>query len=274
MVFFLVHWIQFDLRAVFVLTVTTVDDVEVKADSALVTTVDDVEVRFSLITSHAISHASRGIWVSYRRGLYPVDILRLRQRLRAEALLGLETIAFCEFVDGAQDGVMLDSSSTFTDLQCCTDALSVELWQPEAIKALSMFVAFVSNRPKRTNVPLPTPRLLDQLPFCLSASLSIGRFMFFVTSPNLAPDEELNISRGVAADFPYFCWKCCVIDHSCHTCTLPEQERAEWKHKAEEQESTEDAPDMDRIYRNQGNFSPRKWTTYEQPRMMMYWVTT
>ncbi|OBZ70458.1 hypothetical protein A0H81_09966 [Grifola frondosa] len=123
-----------------------------------------------------------------------------------EAVLRLETIqltgdgnAFGEFVDEVQGVVILDLSSTFTDLQCCTDAISVELWQPEVIKALSRLVAFVSNRPKKTNLPLSTPRLLDKLPLGLSASLSIGRFMVFVTSPDLAPDEALNISRGVAA---------------------------------------------------------------------------
>ncbi|KAI0336962.1 hypothetical protein BDW22DRAFT_1433703 [Trametopsis cervina] len=46
---------------------------------------------------------------------------------------------------------------------------------------------------------LPPPKyLLSQLPSNLALSFALSRFMVFVTSPDLAPDEEQNISRGVA----------------------------------------------------------------------------
>lgn len=103
-----------------------------------------------------------------------------------------------EFVDEASGIVALDVASVFTQCQVATDAVSLELWQPEVVKALACIV-LRTGKPPAEKPAKPSRCLLDQLPFGLSASLSIGRVMVFMTSPDLAPDDALNISRGLAA---------------------------------------------------------------------------
>ncbi|OSD04190.1 hypothetical protein PYCCODRAFT_1476242 [Trametes coccinea BRFM310] len=103
-----------------------------------------------------------------------------------------------EFVDESAGVVSVDTDSLFTQCQLATDALSIELWQPEVIRALSCILSRAGGRSVQKQ-PKPSRRLLDQLPFGVSASLSVGRLMVFVTSPDLAPEDTLNISRGLAA---------------------------------------------------------------------------
>ncbi|KAI0638130.1 golgi-body localization protein domain-containing protein [Trametes polyzona] len=121
-----------------------------------------------------------------------------------ETLLQLDSIQLSgsghglgELVDEASGVVALDVPSIFTQCQVSTEAFSVELWQPEVIKALACIMSRTSKPPAEKK-PVPSRRLLDRLPFGLSVSLSIGRLMLFMTSPDLAPDDTLNISRGLA----------------------------------------------------------------------------
>lgn len=103
-----------------------------------------------------------------------------------------------EFVDETKGLVSLDVSSIYTQCQCTTDDISVELWQPDVIKALSCILARTGGHSKPQTLR-PTRRLLDQIPFGVVASFSISRFMLFMTSPDLAPGDTLNISRGLAS---------------------------------------------------------------------------
>ncbi|KAI0750742.1 golgi-body localization protein domain-containing protein [Daedaleopsis nitida] len=102
-----------------------------------------------------------------------------------------------EFLDEAGGVVSLDVSSVYTQCQCTTDDISFELWQPDVIKALACILARTTDSSK-PRPPRPSRRILDQLPFGVSASMSISRIMLFMTSPDLAPDDTLNISRGLA----------------------------------------------------------------------------
>ena len=103
-----------------------------------------------------------------------------------------------EFVDEAGGVVSLDVPSVYTQCQCTTDDVSIELWQPEVLKALANILARTTSS-SQPRPPRPSRRLLDQLPFGVVASLSIGRFMLFMTSPDLAPEDTLNISRGLSS---------------------------------------------------------------------------
>lgn len=93
--------------------------------------------------------------------------------------------------------VTIDVPSTVVTANCSTEALSVELWQPDAIGALSTVLRALPSSPKEQSKS--SQHILDQLPTGLLASVSIARVMIFVTGPDLAPGEDLNISRGVAA---------------------------------------------------------------------------
>ena len=102
-----------------------------------------------------------------------------------------------EFIDEAGGIVTVDVSSIYTHCQCATDDISVELWQPDVIRSLSCIMGHLRGKPK-PKTPRPSRRLLDRLPFGLSGSLSVGRFTLFATSPDLAPGDALNISRGLS----------------------------------------------------------------------------
>ncbi|KAI0939194.1 hypothetical protein AcV5_000680 [Taiwanofungus camphoratus] len=123
-----------------------------------------------------------------------------------ETLLSLDTVqltgrgsAIGDIPDQLHSGVTVDVTSLFTDVQCSSEAISVELWQPDIIKTVSRLARCLETRSRKDASLVSPHRLLDKLPFGLAASLSIGRFVLFVTAPDLAPDEQLGISRGVAS---------------------------------------------------------------------------
>ncbi|KAJ3537089.1 hypothetical protein NM688_g6737 [Phlebia brevispora] len=125
-----------------------------------------------------------------------------------EPVLSVESIqllgeghAFGEIADEVGGSVTIDTPSIFLDTRCSTDAISLELWQPDAMAALRTILSTLSTtsaRPAQRDDILPR-YLLDSLPSGLSFSVAVARFMVFVTGPDLAPGEDLNISRGVAS---------------------------------------------------------------------------
>lgn len=123
-----------------------------------------------------------------------------------EPVLSLESVqlvgqghAFGELADTAGEGVAIDVPSAFLDMSCASEALSVELWQPDAMLALKTILAAFAGRERPPPLTPPLPRyLLSQLPSGITASVAVGRLMVFVAGPDLAPGEDLSISRGVA----------------------------------------------------------------------------
>ncbi|KZT74332.1 hypothetical protein DAEQUDRAFT_761200 [Daedalea quercina L-15889] len=137
-----------------------------------------------------------------------------------ESLLSIDTIqvtaygnALGDVADEVHNTVTVDVPSAYTDLQCSTEAISVELWQPDVIKAVTRIFASFTGAPKPPS-PSPRQRALDQLPFGLSVAVAVGRFVLFVTAPDIAPTEDLDISRGVALHLGA-CFSYCAV-HSRH----------------------------------------------------------
>ena len=100
--------------------------------------------------------------------------------------------------DDAESIVSIDTSSIFLDLHCSADALSVEFWHPDVITAVSYILCATENGSSGTIHTSSSSRLLDLLPPGLSCTFSLARFVFFVTGPDLNPDEEMGITRGIA----------------------------------------------------------------------------
>ncbi|KAH9899928.1 golgi-body localization protein domain-containing protein [Cubamyces lactineus] len=161
----------------------------------------DMEFSYGLEVSRSFTK----IWFgpdAHMRGAHPQSFHAAAYP--SETLVQLDSIhlygsghGLGEFADEATGIVSIDVPSIFTQCQLATDALSIELWQPEIIKALSCILSRTGGQSYQK--PKPSRRILDQLPFGVSASLAIGRFMLFMTSPDLAPDDTLNISRGLAS---------------------------------------------------------------------------
>ena len=123
------------------------------------------------------------------------------------------------------DGVtVLDISSTFLDLHCSTDAISVELWNVEVVSALSQVLNTFKQRPKPPPPhPWSTPthrgtHLLDRLPVGVAATIAIDRFTVFVTSPDLNPKESTEITRGIAFHTGFSVHFCSILP--CHVAAM------------------------------------------------------
>jgi hypothetical protein len=103
-------------------------------------------------------------------------------------------------IDDAQSIVSIDSSSIFLDLHCMTEAISVEVWHPNVITAISKVLSVMGNHsPSSSTIPVvSSSRLLDRLPTGLSCTMAVTRFVLFVTGPDLNPDEDKDITRGIA----------------------------------------------------------------------------
>lgn len=122
-----------------------------------------------------------------------------------DPVFSLETVeingqgtAVGDIKDDAESIVSIDSSSIFLDLHCSTDALSVEFWHPSVIAATTAVLS-VTAKSSSEIVPTAIPsRLHDRLPTGLSCTLSLTRFVFFATGPDLNPDEDMDVTRGIA----------------------------------------------------------------------------
>ena len=143
-----------------------------------------------------------------------------------EPVLSLDTVqiigkgyAFGEVADGAQvgEGVTIDVPSTFLDVSCASEALSVEMWQPDAMAAIKTVLTVLADAapPSPPPTPVPAKYLLSGLPSGLAASVAVGRFMVFLAGPDLAPGEDLNISRGVAFHTGVGLRYCSLRDQHC-----------------------------------------------------------
>ena len=135
------------------------------------------------------------------------------------------------------DGVtVLDISSTFLDLHCSTDAMSVELWHVEVVSALSQILDAFGQRPK----PPPQhswsttihrgPHLLDRLPVGVAVTVAIDRFTVFVTSPDLNPTESAEVARGIAFHTGFSVHLCSILP--CHVAAIGKiSDRHQARHK-------------------------------------------
>lgn len=123
------------------------------------------------------------------------------------------------------DGVtVLDISSTFLDLHCSTDAVSVELWHTEVVSALSQILDAFRQRqkpppPHPGTKPINRgPHLLDRLPVGVAASVAVDRFTVFVTSPDLNPTESTDLARGIALHTGFSVYFCSILP--CHVAAI------------------------------------------------------
>ncbi|KIP10738.1 hypothetical protein PHLGIDRAFT_22173 [Phlebiopsis gigantea 11061_1 CR5-6] len=143
-----------------------------------------------------------------------------------EPVLSLDTVqvigkgyAFGELADGARagEGITIDVPSTFLDVSCASEALSVEMWQPDAMAAIKTVLTVLADATPPSPPPTSAPAkyLLSGLPSGLAASIAVGRFMVFLAGPDLAPGEDLNISRGVAFHTGVGLHYCSLRDQHC-----------------------------------------------------------
>ncbi|EMD40776.1 hypothetical protein CERSUDRAFT_111360 [Gelatoporia subvermispora B] len=93
--------------------------------------------------------------------------------------------------------ISLDTESLYFDVMCWTEFISIELWHPGVIEALSSVFAGLTATQQASD-RRPNAGIVSPLPIGVSASFAIGQLAAFITSPDLAPEDDLNISRGIA----------------------------------------------------------------------------
>jgi len=159
-----------------------------------------------------------------------------------ESLLTVDTVNFsANGMSSAMirnDGItVLDISSTFLEVHCSTDAISVELWHPEVVSTLSQILDASKQRQQKRPPPHPWtkpirrgPHLLDRLPVGVDATVAIDRFTVFVTSPDLNPTENTEISRGIAFHTGFSVHSCSILP--CHVAAAGKvSDRHQTRHK-------------------------------------------
>lgn len=97
---------------------------------------------------------------------------------------------------GTASVARLDASSAVVDLYGSTDALSIELWQPDVITALRTMATFAGDaagvaQQKKSRPPHA------RLPFGLIFDFSLERAVVLLAGLDINPSEELGLSRGI-----------------------------------------------------------------------------
>ena len=159
----------------------------------------------------------------------------------SEPLLTVDTISVSangmSSATTRDDGVtVLDISSTFLDLHCSTDAISVELWHPEVVSALFQILDIFRQRPRppsphhRTKPIHRGSHLLDRLPVGVAASFAVDRFTVFVTGRDLNPTETTDLARGIVVHTGFSVHFCSILP--CHVPAIGNfSDRQQARHK-------------------------------------------
>ncbi|KAJ6515787.1 golgi-body localization protein domain-containing protein [Mycena sanguinolenta] len=108
---------------------------------------------------------------------------------------------------------LVDLPSRVLQLQCTTDALCAELWHPLVIDTL---IQMLSSLPPSTP-KLPSPpssSIVEKMPKGVSATLSLARFVVFVTAPDINPDDTMDLCRGFAIRATGLSVQYCSLRHN------------------------------------------------------------
>ncbi|PBK72706.1 hypothetical protein ARMSODRAFT_953107 [Armillaria solidipes] len=98
--------------------------------------------------------------------------------------------------DDTRDIATMNMSTLTLDLAFFTEAVVAELWHLSVQDAISHLITLFPKATKRDASPSRSP--LHSLPPGINASLFVGRSILFITSPDINPDDTMELSRGVA----------------------------------------------------------------------------
>ena len=138
-------------------------------------------------------------------GISHSPTLAMAESSLGDPLLSMETmelvgqvLAVGDFRDDTESVVLLDTSSILSNLHCSIDALLFEIWHPNVLAATSILLRAFQMQPTARPLARSSRPLLDRLPAGITFGFGLARLVFFVTAPDLNPNEESGITRGVA----------------------------------------------------------------------------
>ncbi|KAG6919725.1 hypothetical protein DXG01_001559 [Tephrocybe rancida] len=95
--------------------------------------------------------------------------------------------------------VSVSASSPILELHISTDAICMEVWNPHVVVAVQQLSSVVLKREDKPPPPVADRRpLLDRMPPGISTTVTIPRLVVFLTSPDINPNDTLELSRGIA----------------------------------------------------------------------------
>ncbi|KAG6911191.1 hypothetical protein DXG01_003058 [Tephrocybe rancida] len=93
----------------------------------------------------------------------------------------------------------VSASSPILELHISTDAICMEVWNPHVVAAVQQLSSIVPAREDKPPSPAADQRpLLDRMPLGISTTVTIPRLVAFLTSPDINPNDTLELSRGIA----------------------------------------------------------------------------
>ncbi|KAJ3853573.1 golgi-body localization protein domain-containing protein [Lentinula lateritia] len=101
-----------------------------------------------------------------------------------------------EIRDDTQNTASIDLSTLVSDISFSSDALCLELWHPEVLDAFVELLEVLPSAVKKEGTSHKS--LQARLPLGCSATVSLSRFVIFVTASELNPNDNLELSRGFA----------------------------------------------------------------------------
>ncbi|KAJ6485160.1 golgi-body localization protein domain-containing protein [Mycena vitilis] len=92
---------------------------------------------------------------------------------------------------------LVELHSKVLQLRCTTDALCVELWHPLVVDTLTRTLpslpAKVQKPPSHSS-----SSIIEKMPRGISTTISLARFVVFVTAPDINPEDTMDLCRGFA----------------------------------------------------------------------------
>lgn len=100
-------------------------------------------------------------------------------------------------VDGAGGTVaVIDKTSLAAEFAVAFETICVELWHPISVDAILRLISMVPAKRTRLDAQIPAKSRFVNLPSGLSAKIAVERMIFFVTAPDISPNDGLDLSRG------------------------------------------------------------------------------
>ncbi|KAI5124944.1 hypothetical protein M0805_007371 [Coniferiporia weirii] len=116
--------------------------------------------------------------------------------------------------------VVLDMTSVMTEVKCSADAISIELWQPSVLSSTKSLLKSIHGSQKEKRADDASGRFIDKFPRGLFVHVAVGQIGLIVTGKDLNPNEDLDLSRGIAMKTG-LAIQYCSLPNSGHSSRLP-----------------------------------------------------
>ena len=129
-------------------------------------------------------------------------------------------------IDGVAEAVaVVDTASLAVDLSVTFETICLELWHSIAVDATLRLISTIPKKPPLIDRPEIIRRpLFFNFPVGISFKVAVDRLVFFVTAPDINPNDNIDLSRGFSIRSAFALEYCFLktnhahwFDHPCRT---------------------------------------------------------